>query len=58
MSFKNTLVDKSNKPKISNEAGFNEVLKIIHQGRNKAFKTVNTILIETYWTVVRYLSEK
>jgi predicted nuclease of restriction endonuclease-like (RecB) superfamily len=43
---------------IANETGFIEVLNIIQQGRNKAFKKVNIVLIETYWAVGQYLSRK
>ena len=43
---------------IANETGFIEVLNIIQQGRNRAFKKVNIVLIETYWAVGQYLSRK
>ncbi len=43
---------------IAHETGFIEVLNIIQQGRNRAFKKVNIVLIETYWAVGQYLSRK
>lgn len=43
---------------IADKTGFFEVLKIIQQGRNKAFKKVNIVLIETYWAIGQYLSRK
>ena len=40
------------------QAAFNDVLQIIHAGRAKAFEAVNTALMETYWAVGAYLSNK
>ena len=37
---------------------FSEVLGIIRAGRAKAYKAVNVALIDTYWAVGAYLSQK
>lgn len=37
---------------------YTEVLHIIQKGQAKAFEAVNVALIETYWTVGTYLSQK
>jgi predicted nuclease of restriction endonuclease-like (RecB) superfamily len=58
MTLKPSLTNKKNKHAITNETVFIEVLNIIQQGRNRAFKAVNTLLIETYWAVGQYLSRK
>jgi predicted nuclease of restriction endonuclease-like (RecB) superfamily len=58
MTFKRSLIIKKNTHATSIETGFAEVLNIIQQGRNRAFKAVNTFLIETYWAVGQFLSRK
>ncbi len=40
------------------EADFDQILAIIHQGKNQALQAINIALIETYWQVGRYLSQK
>ncbi len=40
------------------EADFDHILEIIHQGKNRALQAINIALIETYWQVGRYLSQK
>lgn len=47
----------SKKPAIT-PAEFADVLQIIQSGRAKAFEAVNVALIETYWAVGAYLSQK
>jgi hypothetical protein len=37
---------------------FAQVLRLIQQGRQAAFRAVNLALIDTYWTVGHYLSDK
>lgn len=41
-----------------NKSMFLAVLNIIQQGRNRAFQSVNSVLIETNWSVGQYLSRK
>jgi len=40
------------------DSEFSEVLEIIREGRTKAYRAVNTTLIETYWAVGGHLSRK
>lgn len=47
----------SKKP-VNTSAEFADVLQIIQAGRTKAFEAVNVALIETYWSVGAYLSQK
>ncbi len=42
----------------TNQNGFHYVLQIIQQGQSKVLVKANEILIETYWAVGAYLSEK
>lgn len=44
--------------RIHKNAEFSEVLGIIQAGRAKAYKAVNVALIDTYWAVGAYLSQK
>ncbi|MFA5461893.1 MAG: PDDEXK nuclease domain-containing protein [Sulfurimonas sp.] len=37
---------------------FNEILTLIHNSKQKAFHSVNGILIELYWNIGHHLSEK
>ena len=41
-----------------NENDFNEILAIIQQAREKAFRAVNHELISMYWEIGKYVSEK
>ena len=43
-------------PSINNE--FDEIVAIIEQARQKAFRAVNRELIEMYWQIGQYISEK
>lgn len=43
---------------VGSEKHFNEVVALIEKSRLKAFQTVNTLLIELYWNIGRYISEK
>ncbi|MGA9669547.1 MAG: PDDEXK nuclease domain-containing protein [Terracidiphilus sp.] len=43
---------------IDKNTEFSEVLGIIRAGRTKAYKAVNVALIDTYWAVGAYLSQK
>lgn len=58
MTLKPAPTNNKNKHADTNETAFIEILNIIQQGRNRAFKAVNTLLIETYWTVGQHLSQK
>ncbi|MGK5094156.1 PDDEXK nuclease domain-containing protein [Deltaproteobacteria bacterium TL4] len=46
------------KNKLPQENEFSEVLRLIQEGRNRAFHAVNVALIETYWSVGECLSRK
>jgi predicted nuclease of restriction endonuclease-like (RecB) superfamily len=41
-----------------NENDFNEILAIIQQARERAFRAVNHELISMYWEIGKYVSEK
>ena len=41
-----------------NENEFNEILAIIQQARERAFRAVNHELISMYWEIGKYVSEK
>ena len=43
-------------PSTNNE--FDEIVAIIEQARQKAFRAVNRELIEMYWQIGQYISEK
>ena len=47
---------KSLKPK--NKAEFSEIIAIIEQSRENAFRAVNHELISMYWKIGEYISEK
>ncbi|MGE5341727.1 MAG: PDDEXK nuclease domain-containing protein [Candidatus Omnitrophota bacterium] len=47
---------KNLQPKREND--FSEILKIIQGGRSRAFNAINVALIDTYWAVGSYLSNK
>jgi predicted nuclease of restriction endonuclease-like (RecB) superfamily len=53
-------LSKTNPKKIEKalEKQFIEVVQIIREGRKKAFSAVDTVLIETYWSVGKYISGK
>jgi predicted nuclease of restriction endonuclease-like (RecB) superfamily len=40
------------------ESSFAEVTDLIHQARERAFQTVNTLLIDLYWRIGQYISLK
>ena len=42
----------------SPNAGFTEILDLITASRARAYATVNTVLIELYWQIGAYISEK
>ena len=37
---------------------FNEILTLIHQARKKAYQQTNSVLMELYWNVGKYVSNK
>lgn len=37
---------------------FNEILTLIHQARKKAYQQANSVLMELYWNVGKYVSNK
>lgn len=37
---------------------FSEIIQLIHQSRAKAFKAVNTALIDLYWEVGEYIHKR
>jgi len=43
---------------IQKQENFSEILELISSSKQKAFSTVNTLLIELYWNIGAYLSEK
>ncbi len=43
---------------VKKDSEFSEILDIICKGRTKAYRAVNTALIETYWAVGGHLSRK
>ena len=45
-------------PALKNNNTFDEIVTIIEQARQKAFRAVNRELIEMYWQVGKYVSEK
>lgn len=45
-------------PKASGQSDFATVLQLIDAARNKAMVTVNTTLIELYWSIGEYISKK
>ena len=47
---------KELKPK--NQAEFSEIIAIIEQARENAFRAVNHELISMYWKIGAYISEK
>jgi len=49
---------KSANPPIAQERDFSEVLKLIQAGRFQAYRSINVVMIETYWSVGAYLSRK
>ena len=42
---------KSANPPIAQERDFSEVLKLIQVGRFQAYRSINVVMIETYWSV-------
>ena len=45
-------------PILNNNYEFDEIVTIIEQARQKAFRAVNRELIEMYWQIGQYISEK
>lgn len=45
-------------PASKNNSTFDEIVTIIEQARQKAFRAVNRELIEMYWKIGQYISEK
>lgn len=43
---------------IQKKENFSEILELISSSKQKAFSTVNTLLIELYWNLGEYLSDK
>lgn len=43
---------------IQKQENFSEILDLISASKQKAFSTVNTLLIELYWNIGAYLSDK
>ena len=41
----------SKKPKISENDFFHEVSQLLEQARSKAYRSVNSIMVETYWQI-------
>ena len=41
-----------------NENDFNEILAIIQQAKERAFRAINQELISMYWEIGKYVSEK
>lgn len=39
-------------------AQFSEIIGLIHNAREKAYKAVNTLLVDLYWQVGQYISLK
>lgn len=37
-------------------ADFSELIGLIHDARHKAYKAVNTLLVDLYWQVGQYIS--
>ena len=40
------------------ESSFVEVIALIQHARQRAFQTVNTVLVELYWRIGEYISRK
>src|SRR5215467_11491480 len=49
---------KSPGPATGLEASFSEVVNLIQQARQRAFQAVNTELIDLYWQVGEYISQR
>ena len=45
-------------PRVSSAASFNTVIGLIDAARRRAVKVVNTTLIDLYWNIGQYLSQK
>jgi predicted nuclease of restriction endonuclease-like (RecB) superfamily len=41
-----------------NSSDFGEVIQLIQKARNKAYRAVNSELINLYWEIGRYISER
>ncbi len=52
------IVAKRSTPTAAPEAGFDEVLRLIDAARTRAVATVNTALIDLYWSIGQYISRK
>jgi len=58
------MISKSLGKSVGSKAGkpyerhFLEVAEIIREGRRKAYSAVDTVLMDTYWNVGKYISQK
>lgn len=44
--------------KPSDNSFFSEISELLSQARNKAYKAVNSIMVETYWNIGKRIVEK
>ena len=42
----------------NNEADFNEIVKLITSSKERAYQAVNVLLIDLYWKIGGYISQK
>jgi predicted nuclease of restriction endonuclease-like (RecB) superfamily len=56
--LKKKILKKIAKKEIPLESRFAEVAELVHEGKRKAYASVNAALIETYWKVGWYISMK
>lgn len=42
----------------NNQTSFNEVLTLIHKAKRKAYQQANTTVMEHYWDLGKYISDK
>ncbi|HFU75054.1 MAG TPA: DUF1016 family protein [Arcobacter sp.] len=42
----------------NNQTSFNEVLTLIQKAKRKAYQQANAIVMEHYWDLGRYISDK